>query len=102
MNLLDNRKLQEINAEKQKFIEIIKLKNHPGYMEVLSNIGKTLDSVTGDLLAETDPTKILALHAQWVFAHETFQYLSTVATIAEQTYVEAFGVSSENDILVNL
>ncbi len=101
MTLNHERQLQEINAEKQKFLEVIKLRNHPGYVEVLNNIKKKLDSVSGDLLAENDPTKILSLHSQWVFANETYEYLNTISDVAEQTYQEAFGVSSDTDILVN-
>lgn len=90
MNLNDNRQVQEINAEKQKFLEIIKLQSHPGYVEVVGNIKKMLDSVAMDLIAETDPTKILATHAQWVYANELYDYLSTVPRIAEETYRNTF------------
>jgi len=49
-----------------------------------------------------DTQKILYLHSQWVFAQETYDYLSTVSDLAENAYTEAFGVNSDADILVNL
>jgi len=98
---MDNSTLQEINAEKQKFLEVIKLGSHPGYVEVVNNVKKMRDDVALDLANEKDTTKILALHSQWVYANELYDYLSTVPQLAENAYYEAFGVNSDVDILVN-
>lgn len=99
--MIDNRQLAEINSEKQKYLNIIRLRNNSGYAEVLSNVEKMRDSVTSDLAKATDPAKITALHSQWVYATQIFDYLSTVAAVAENTYEETFGVSAEVDFLVN-
>ncbi len=101
MNLNENRRLQEINAEKQKFLEVIKLRSHPGFVEILANIQKMRDDVALDLKNETETEFVVALHSKWVFACNIYDYLNTVSDVAEHSYVEAFGVSSDADILVN-
>jgi hypothetical protein len=101
MNLNDNRRLQEINAEKQKFLEVIKLRSHPGFVEILTNVMKMRDDVALNLKNESEPEIVLPLHSKWVFACNIYDYLNTVSDVAEHSYYEAFGVSSDADILVN-
>jgi altronate dehydratase len=92
------QQLQEINAEKQELMNVIRLRNNYGYLSVIESIKQKLKSSIENL-KNADTQNLPARHAEWKLLTELFQYLSTVSDVAEQEYLTQFGVDPIVDFI---